>query len=98
MEIKVNDVIVFELSATKENVIKNDVNEDIFDDDMKRRLCYILDHKYEQCFKRLKTEWEPKLADRGITSIPLDPDAFAELVFQQEDYKSRKERDLESQQ
>jgi len=32
----------------------------------------------------------------GIESIPLNNDAFAELVFQQEDYKSKKTRMLET--
>lgn len=96
MKIQVNFEDVLELNETKKKVLKNDINEDVFDNDMKRRARYIIEHKYEQCFKRLKSEWEPKLIESGITMIPTDPDAFAELVFQQPGYKSRKQKDLEA--
>jgi len=94
MKIKVDNEEVFELSETKKKVIKNDINDDIFEADMKRRARYIIEHKYEQCFKRLKQDWEPKLASKGVQMLPTDPDQFAELVFSQPEYKSRKQRDL----
>ena len=43
-----------------------------------------------------KKEWEPKLSAKGVASLPTDRDAFAQLVFSQPEYKSRKVRDLES--
>ena len=93
MKISVDDKELFRLSETQKKVIMNDIHEDIFDEDMKRRLQYILIHKYEQCFERLKKEWEPKLASR-MQTIPTNKDAFAELVFSQTEYKSRKLREL----
>lgn len=96
MKISVDDVELFSLSETQKKVIKHEINEDIFDDDMKRRIQYILLHKYERCFKKLKDEWEPKLKDSGVESIPLDDSAFAELVFKQEGYKSKKTRESET--
>jgi hypothetical protein len=95
MKIKINNREIFELSETQKKVIKNDIHDDEFDADMERRLKYILSHKYEQCFKRLKAEWEPKLKTK-LESIPTNDDAFAELVFSQPDYKSRKTRDAET--
>lgn len=97
MIIKVNDEVLFELSETQKNVIKHDIPSEEFDVDMKRRLEYILTHKYEQCFARLKKEWEPKLAAKGITEIPIDKDAFAALVFSQPEYKDKSAQILESQ-
>lgn len=97
MKISVNDVKCFELSEIQKKVIKNDIHEDIFEQDMKRRLEYILTHKYERCFERLKNEWLPKLASR-VESVPTDPDKFAELIFSQEDYKSRAARETLNQQ
>jgi len=64
---------------------------------MKRRLEYILMHKYEQCFKRLKEEWDTKLLANGVQSVPTDPQAYAQLVFEQPNYKDRKDRELEAQ-
>lgn len=98
MQIKVDDQEVFSLSETQMNVIKNDIHEDQFNADMNRRLEWVLTHKYEQCYERLKKEWEPKLAGRGVEYVPTNPDAFAQLVFSQPDYKSRKACDLASQQ
>ncbi len=93
MKISVDDQELFTLSETQKKVIKNDIHENIFEDDMKRRLQYILMHKYEQCFKRLKAEWEPKLKDLGVDSIPLDNDKFAQLVFSQPTYLNRSARE-----
>jgi len=97
MKISVNGVELFTLSDIKENVIKNDINADIFDEDMSGRLIWALMHKYEQCFKRLKAEWDIKLSALGVEAIPTDPDAYAELVFARPEYKDRKARELESQ-
>lgn len=92
MKISVDDQELFKLSEVQKRVIKNDIHEDIFEEDMKRRLHYILTHKYERCFERLKAEWMPKLQER-VQSVPTNPDALAELIFSQPDYKSRKGRD-----
>ena len=93
MKISVDNQELFTLSETQKKVIKNDIHEDEFDADMKRRLEYILMHKYERCFERLKKEWEPKLKAKGVTMIPTDNDAFAQLVFSQQEYKGRKQRE-----
>lgn len=92
MKISVDDQEVFALTNTQKNVIKNDIHADEFDADMKRRLEWILMHKYERCFNRLKQEWEPKLRSR-FSSLPTDPDALAELIFSQSDYKNRDDRE-----
>lgn len=94
MKLKVDNEEVFELSETKKKVLKNDVHADEFEADMKRRVRWVIEHKYEQCYKRLKEEWTPKLASAGVQSVPLDPDAFAELVFQQPAYQDRKTRSV----
>jgi len=95
MKISVDNQELLTLSETQKKVLKNDIHEDVFSEDMKRRLQYIVMHKYEQCFKRLKDEWEPKLKKMGVTSIPLNDDAFAEFGFSMPQYKNRKQRDAE---
>lgn len=92
MKISVNDQELYTLSEIQCKVICNEISEDIFEEDMKRRLQWVLMHKYEQCFKRLKDEWEPKLAQR-VESVPTNPDLLAELIFAQPDYMSRKQRE-----
>jgi hypothetical protein len=86
---------IYEFTDTIKKVICNEVLEDIFVEDMERRVKYIVEHKYKQCLKRLKDEWEPRLKSKGIRSIPLDDDEFAQLVFQQSDYQDRKKREKE---
>jgi len=96
MKISVDNEELFSLSETQKKVIMNDIHADIFDADMKRRLQYILTHKYEECFKRLKSEWEPKLKELGVDSVPLAEDKFAELVFSRGEYQDRKTREANS--
>jgi len=93
MKITVDGVDLFTLTDTQKQIIQNDISSDIFDADMKRRLQYILMHKYEECFKRLKSQWEPILAAKGVESVPTDPEEFAQLVFSQPEYQDRKARD-----
>jgi hypothetical protein len=96
MKISVNDQELFTLSEIQKQVIKNDIPADIFDADMNRRLQWILMHKYEECFKVLKAEWDTKLAANGIKMIPTDPDEYAQLVFIQPNYQDRSAREAMS--
>ncbi len=96
MKISVDGIDIFELTEIQKQVIKNDINADEFDEDMKRRLQYILMHKYDQCFFRLKNEWDKKLVANGVAMIPTDPDEYARLVFSQPNYKDRKQKELEA--
>lgn len=94
MKFSVNDIEVFSLTETQKRVIQNDIPSEIFEEDMRRRVKWVIfDEKYKRCFERFKKEWEPKLAERGVQFIPTDPDAFAELVFTQPDYQNRSARE-----
>lgn len=95
MKISVNNRELFSLSEVQKKVICNDIHADELDSDLERRLHWVLTHKYEQCMKRLRDEWMPKLKDR-VPSVPTSDDQFAELVFSQPDYKDRKGRELNS--
>jgi hypothetical protein len=94
MKISVDDVELFTLTDTQTTVIQNEISADDFDSDMKRRLQWVIGYKYEQCYRDLRAEWEPKLVANGVTSFPADKDAFAALVFAQPNYLDRKGRDL----
>lgn len=94
MKISVNDKELLTLSDIQQKVICNDINSDEFDADMGRRIHYIMMHKYEQCFKRLREEWDTKLVSNGVKMVPTDPDEYAKLVFSQSDYRDRKDREM----
>ena len=96
MKISVNDVELYTLTDLQKQVIENDIPSEILQEDLERRLNWVLMHKYERCFDRLKKEWDSKLEANGETSIPLDKDAYATLVFAQPNYRDRSTRDAES--
>lgn len=93
MKVSLDNQELYSLSETQKLVIQNDINLDEFESDMRRRLHWALNHKYEQCLDRLKAEWMPKLKTR-VAAVPTNDDAFAQLVFSQPEYKSKKQRDL----
>jgi hypothetical protein len=95
MHVKINDKIVCELTEIQQKVIKNDIPSEIFDEDIERRVNYILSHKYQRCLERLRQEWEPILK-KDLPSIPSNDEEFAELVFARADYKNKSQRNLEA--
>lgn len=96
MKVSVNDVELFTLSETQKDVLQHFIPSALLDEDLKRRLNWVLDHKYQRAFVQLKAEWDPKLVENGVQSIPTDRDLYAQLVFEQTNYKDRDARDLES--
>lgn len=96
MKISVNDQELFNMSEIKKKVISNDIPAEVLENDLKRRVAYILAHKYERCMERLKREWIPKLKAAGVQNIPLDDDAFAQLVFARPEYKDRSARERDN--
>jgi hypothetical protein len=96
MKISVNDTELYTLTQTQLDVLANDIHIDELEADLKRRLNWVINHKYEQCHERLVKEWMPKLVSKGVASVPTDKEAFARLVFSQPDYKDRATRDAEA--
>jgi len=92
MKISIDDKELFTISEAKKKVIQSDIAESIFDKDMKRRIRWVIMHKYEQCFNQLKSEWDEKLAANGVDMIPSNKDRYAELVFSQPNYKSAQQK------
>lgn len=95
MKVKLNDKEILSLSETKKKVIQADIHADEFEKDCERRLCYVLEHKFERCLERLKLAWQDKLKER-YDAIPTDPEKLAELILSQPEYKDRKARDQEA--
>lgn len=97
MKITVDGVDLFELTPMQSKVIMNQISQDIFDEDMKRRLQWVLMHKYENCFQELKAEWDPKLKAQGYKMIPTEEAEYAAMVFAQPSYQDRSAREKASQ-
>ena len=86
MKISVNDQELFTLTPVQLQVLGDAINAPL-EEDLKRRIQYILIHKFEECMKAMKSHWIPKLQANGVKMIPLDNEDFAKLVFGQPDYK-----------
>lgn len=94
MKLQVDNQDVFELQLWQEAVIKNDIKDEEFVDDMKRRARYIWEHKFEKCYERFEKEWLEKLrTDQSIQNIPTSKEAFVNLVISRPDYKNRSQRE-----
>lgn len=103
MKVSVDDVELFTLTPVQKQIIQNDIplstpeDTNFFENDMKRRLSWVLiTEKVAKCAQRLKAEWEQKLLERGVRSVPTDLEEFAALVFTQPDYKDRATRETEA--
>lgn len=92
MKITVDGVDLLELTETQKSVMKYFIHEDEFEQDMKRRISWIINQKYEACWKDFKEEWDEKLAANGVDMIPSNKDRYAELVFSQPNYKSAQQK------
>lgn len=93
MKIILDNKIILDITDTMRKVICNEIRETEFDKDIERRIVYMILEKHDACFKRLKEQWDPLLATRGIEMIPTNKEKYAQLVFSQPDYKSRSERE-----
>lgn len=97
MKISVNDQELFTLAQWEKDVIANDIDIDLLEDDLKRRLQWVLKHKVDQCYARFEKEWIEKLRnDSTVQNIPKSKEAFVTLVKSRPDYKDRKAKDTES--
>jgi hypothetical protein len=93
MKVSVNNKELFTVTDLQKQVIQHNIPKEQLDEDMQRRIQYIIMHKYEVSMKELREEWTPKLIANGITMLPVDDDAFAQLVFRQPNYQDRSARD-----
>lgn len=90
-KISVNDIELYTLNEADLKVLAHDIDRDILEEDLKRRLDWVLKHKLGTVFTQLIKEWAPILQARDI-QIPEDPYEAANLIFAQEDYKDRHDR------
>jgi len=96
MKILVDGIELLDINETQKKIIADDVNIDIIEDDIKRRLKWVIQHKCDFNMERLKKYWIPKLEKEGIKSIPTNNEELAEIIFAHKDYKGAKSKILES--
>ena len=96
MKIKLDDEEIYKLEEWEKKLFLHDIPRESWEEDIKRRLEWVLRHKCQQCYKRMVEEWLPILqADPEVKSIPADKQALVEMIIARPDYKDRSARDKE---
>jgi hypothetical protein len=94
MKIYLDNLEIFEITNIDRLLLEHDLID--VDNEIKRRLEYIIKHKVDQCYSRLKSEWDKKFqSDVNITSVPTKRDDYVALVIAHPDYKNRSVREAE---
>lgn len=81
--------LVTTLTNTQAEIIKDSIGVDNFEEDIKRRVGWVVEEKLKQCNKRLIDVWSEKLKER-YDALPTNGDKLAELIFEQPDYSQTK--------
>jgi len=96
MKIQVDGVDLYTVTDTEMELMAYFMFASTLDDDCKRRLQWVLKHKIEQCYKKIRIEWMPILqADPNVTEVPLDDEAFFNMIKVRSDYQDRDARDTQ---
>jgi hypothetical protein len=101
MKVKIDDEVIFEIDDVMVKLIAHDIEDPI--PDIKRRLRYIIEHKCDRCYDRLKAEWlaedasgESKLSRSGVRAIPTNKRDLAGLILSHPEYKNRVQREKDA--
>lgn len=90
MEIKIDNVVVKELSDFEVQVITDMVFSGVPDMTINDILVNTADNLYAERIKYLKDAWLPALKREGITSIPVDDVELVKKIFASDSYKNAK--------
>jgi hypothetical protein len=92
MLVKLDDEVLFEIDERMIKLLAHDLMDPL--QEIRRRLRWVIEHKSDQCFERLKKEWVEKLMnDADVQSIPANKRDFLDLVLAHKDYKNRVQRE-----
>jgi len=81
------------MHSTMEKELEEQEYKEYLFDIFKKRMKYILAHKSECCYKRLRKHWCNKLEAEGVKEMTLDVEKFCNQIFSRNDYKNRSERE-----
>ena len=89
MKFYIDDKLVYELNDTELKIIKHVIHEENLNEVLEDKIVYVISSYVLWCRNRLTSEWNNKLKLNGVKMIPTNEDELAELIFNQEDYRSR---------
>jgi hypothetical protein len=88
MKISVDGVDLFTIEEHQKKAMIHFLEGENFEEDMKRRIQWVITHKYEQCLKKMVDEWLPKLKER-YDSIPSKDADLVDKITSESDYQPR---------
>ncbi len=91
--IQIDGKTILEVSDLDLSILADNVSSDILDEDIIRRIVWILTHTIDECKKTLIENNSAIISKNNM--IPSDTNALCQLIINDLDYKSRKQRDLE---
>ena len=92
MKVKLDDEVLFEIDDTMIKLLAHDLLDPI--EEIKRRLQWVIQHKCERSYARLKDEWfENLMKDPEVKSIPATKREFVNMVFEHPDYLNRLQKE-----
>ena len=83
--VSVNGEPVLKISAHKKRVICDSIHEDMLEEDLNRRIRWVIDAKYNACLNRMVSRWLPILQSRYDT-LPTNIDNLVNIIYEQPDY------------
>ena len=93
MQISVDGEFLFEINANQIEILGYLMSSSQIEAEVKRRLEWVITHKIDQTHAHLKEAWMPILeADPKVTHIPIQRQAFFDMIKGRPDYKDRDAR------
>lgn len=87
IRISIDDELILELDDWQVRALCHDIPEELIHGDLANRIRHIVAQKIRQSLTLMRQEWEKEL------DLPRDSQDMCELVFSQENYLSRRQKE-----
>jgi hypothetical protein len=81
MNILMDSTQLFSMTDTQKAVIQGTMTNAAFQAFIASQIQQSFQQQYQWAFAALQSTWNPILIANGTTSVPADPDTYAQLVF-----------------
>ena len=96
IDVTFNDQVLFTVTESDEAILKYNIRSADLQEDVKRRLKYIYDHKIQQTIKHMEKDWMSTLEERYV-DLPTDTQKRVDLIQGQQDYLDKDAREAAEQ-
>lgn len=95
MKVKANNKEILNLQPWEKKLIETELFMVDTDEDLIRRLKWVIQHKMDVCYKNLRQIWEPIFTEEGVKFLPTDREEFVNMVLAHPKFKSKEQREEE---